>query len=366
MLCLTPNGETRWKMYLQSVPLKMVVGVSNIISNREDNTLIYISTWADTGSYVSQICRVYYPDTKHPAQECITTYDISIPISSPISLDTKSNLLITSAFDDKPAAFNLTTFEMLWVDKETMGADMGSDYKIDLSTGDLYWIGGDDNFRRMNSTGFCLIESGDVNSGGSRDFAFDNQHQIIVRAWQNMTDRRWPIVLSAWDVDNMNISVRWEWKSIDVNSTSTDCTPPIIDNQYGLTYFANLPYSIAFNTQTGDIQWQTAIVTTEEIDQLNLISTCITFNENTRIVYVLTHSEFTYSTIFLTALHADTGKILRRIDILKDGKNVTEQNKITIPYCPILIGNDMIYISWLLGSYPDLVPLNIIGVPQLS
>ena len=44
--------------------------------------------------------------------------------------------------------------------------------------------------------------------------------------------------------------------------------------------------------------------------------------------------------------------------------NDTEQKKVTIPYCPILIGNDMIYISWLLGEYPDLVPLNIISTPQ--
>lgn len=188
----------------------------------------------------------------------------------------------------------------------------------------------------------------------------------MIRAWQNMTDRRWPIVLSAWNVNNKNISIRWEWKSIDINSTSTDCTPPIIDNQYGLTYFTNLPYTIAFDIKTGDSKWQTEIVTSTEMDQLNLISTCITFNEDTRVLYVLVHSEYTYSTIFLITLHVDSGKILRRIDISKQEKNVTEQKKITIPYCPILIGNDMIYISWLLGDYPDLVPLNIIGVPQLS
>jgi len=365
MLCLTPNGEVRWKMYLESVPRMIIVGVSNIVSNREDNTLIYISTWADGGSFKSKICRVYYPQTKHPAQECITNEDIFIHFSSTILLDVEANLLITSVGDNRPAAFNSSTFEMVWVDREIMGADMGSDYKTDLSTGDIYWIGGDDSFRRMNPTGLCLIDN-DVNSGGTREFAFDNQHQIMIRAWQNMTDRRWPIVLSAWNVNNTDISVRWEWKSINMNITSTDCTPPIIDNQYGLTYFTNLPYSMALDVLTGISKWQMEIVTLDEMDRLNLISTCITFNEHTRILYVLVQSEYTYSTLFLIALHADTGKILRRINILKEEMNDTEQRKITIPYCPILIGNDMIYISWLLGNYPDLVPLNIMGTPQLS
>jgi len=365
MLCLTPNGEVRWKMYLESVPLMINVGVSNIVSNREDNTLIYTSTWSDTGSFVSKICRVYYPETKHPAQECVTNEDIFIHFSSSILLDVKANLLITNVNDNRPAAFNASTFEMIWVDKEIMGADFGSDYKMNLFTGDIYWIGGDDSFYRMNSTGFRLIDN-DVNSGGTREFALDSRHQIMVRAWQNMTDRRWPIVLSAWNINNTSISDRWEWKSIDINSTSTDCTPPIIDNQYGLTYFTNLPYTIAFDVLTGDSKWQTEIVTSDEINRLNLISKCITFNEHTRILYVLVQSEFTYSTIFLVALRADTGKILRRIDLLKEEMNDTEQIKITIPYCPILIGNDMIYISWLLGNYPDLVPLNIIGIPQLS
>jgi hypothetical protein len=364
MLCLTPNGETRWKMFLESVPRMTPVGVSNIISNREDNTLIYISTWADAGSFVSKICRVYYPQTKHPAQECVINQHIFIHFSTSILLDTKNNLLIASVIDNRPAAFNVTTFEMVWVGQDIMGSDFGSDYKTDASTGSIYWIGGDDSFRKMNSTGFCLIDS-DVNSGGSREFAFDSQRQIMIRAWQNMTDRRWPVVLSAWNVNSTEISVRWEWKSIDVNSTGTDCSPPIIDSQYSSTYFVNLPYAIAFDTMTGVSKWQTTLVTSDEIDHLNLVSKCITLNEHTRVLYILVQSEYTYSSVFLMALHADTGKILRRMDLLKEETSSTK-GKITIPYCPILIGDDMIYISWLLGSYPDLVPLTTIGVPQLS
>jgi hypothetical protein len=365
MQCLTPNGELRWKMYLESAPRMIVVGVSNIVSNPEDNTLIYVSTWADTGSFVSKICRVYYPQTKHPAQECVTNEHIFIHFSSPILLDVKANLLILTVIDNKPAAFNISTFEMIWAGEEIMGADMGSDYKTDSSTGDIYWIGGDDNFHKMNSTGFRLIDS-DANSGGSREFAFDNQHNIMIRAWQNMTDRRWPVVLSAWNVNSAELSIRWEWKSIDMDSTGTDCTPPIIDNQYNSTYFTNLPYTIALDTMTGVSKWQTKLITSDEIDRLNLVSTCITFNEHTRVLYVLVQSEYTYSTVILIALNADTGKILRRMNLLSEETSSTEKTKITIPYCPILIGNDMIYISWLLGSYPDLVPLTTIGVPQLS
>lgn len=366
MLCLTPNGETRWKMYLESVPRMINVGVSNIISNPEDNTLIYISTWADAGSFANKICRVYYPETKHPAQECVTNENVFIHFSSAILLDVKANLLIATVIDNRPAAFNASTFEMIWVNKEIMAADMGSDYKTDLSTGNIYWIGGDDNFRKMNSMGTCLIDS-DANSGGTREFALDSSHQIMVRAWKNMTDRRWPIVLSAWNVDNTDINVRWEWNSINMNSTtSSECTPPIIDNQYNLTYFANLPYAIAIDTMTGVTKWQNEIVTSDEMNLLNLISTCITFNEHTKILYVLVQSQYTYSTLSLIALYADTGKILRRIDILKDEMKDVQQKKITIPSCPILIGNDMIYISWLLGDYPELVPLTIGGIPQLS
>ena len=198
MLCLTANGETRWKMYLEPVPRMTVVGVSNIVSNPADNTLIYISTWADTGSFASKICRVYYPETKHPAQECVTNEHIFIHFSSSILLDVKANLLITSVIDNKPAAFNVSTFEMIWMDEETMGADMGSGYRTDLSTGDIYWIGGDDNFHRLNSTGTRLIEF-NAESGGTREFALDSSHQIMIRAWQNMTDRQWPVVLTAWE-----------------------------------------------------------------------------------------------------------------------------------------------------------------------
>jgi hypothetical protein len=365
MLCITPNGNIRWKMYLESVPRMTSVGVSNIVSNREDNTLIFISSWADTGSFVSKICRVYYPQTRHPAQECVTNQRIFIQFASSILIDVKSDLLIASVIPNRPAAFNATTFEMVWIDEETMGADLASDYKTDSSTGNIYWVGGDDNFRKLNSTGFRLIES-DVNSGGSREFAVDSSRQIVVRAWQNMTDRLWPVVVSGWNINSTKLSLRWDWKSIDMNNTNTDCTPPIIDEQYGSTYFANLPYTVALDTTTGLSKWVTEVVTQGEIDRLNLVSTCITFNEHTRIIYVLVQSEYTYSTVFLVALHADTGKILNRIDILKDETNGAGGKKVTIPYCPILINNDMIYISWLLGAYPDLVPLTITGIPQLS
>jgi hypothetical protein len=74
---------------------------------------------------------------------------------------------------------------MIWVNEETMGADIGSD----------------DNFRKVNSMGVCLIDR-DTNSGGTREFALDSSHQIMIRAW--------PIVLSTWNVNNIDRNVHWE------------------------------------------------------------------------------------------------------------------------------------------------------------
>ncbi|CAF1592216.1 unnamed protein product [Didymodactylos carnosus] len=54
----------------------------------------------------------------------------------------------------------------------------------------------------------------------------------------------------------------------------------------------------------------------------------------------------------------DTGKVLKRININHGIAKVT-------PSCPILIGDDMFYVFWLTGQYPDLVPLKLAGIPQL-
>ena len=359
MLCVTANGEIRWKMYLESSSRMLNVGVSNIVSDRENNVLFYTSTWADAGSFVSKICRVFYPDTRHPAQECVNTYKISSNFLAPLALNTKADLLITTVIDNAPAAFNTTTFEMIWSESETMGSDDSADYKMDPFNGDIYWIGGDDVMRRMNSTGTCLFIN-DTNSGGSRHFALNSQRQIVVRAWQNMSDQAWPLIVSAWNIERTGLRERWQWKQDNSSTMNTDCTPPVIDEQNDLTYFVNLPNAIALDTATGRRRWQTEVVSASELNESDLVAECITFNEQVQVLYVLVRSTNAPFKIFLIAVHAETGQILQRMDIYK------AERKMTIPFCPILIGNEMIYVSWLTGVYPDLVPLTIMGVPQLS
>ncbi|CAF4294453.1 unnamed protein product, partial [Adineta steineri] len=246
MLCLTTNGDIRWKMYLESPPRMM-------------NTA-----------------------THHPAQECVNTYKISSNFLAPLALSTKADLLITSVIENAPAAFNTTTFEMLWSDSETMGSDPSADYKADPFTGDIYWIGGDDNMGKMNSNGTRLFIN-DTNSGGNRDFALDSQRQIVVRAWQNMSDHDWPLIVSAWNVENTGLHERWQWKDDNNNTMNTDCTPPMIDVQNGITYFVNLPYAIALDTNTGNRRWQTEVVTKSDMDNLDLAAECTAFNEQSRV-----------------------------------------------------------------------------------
>ncbi|CAF1253756.1 unnamed protein product [Adineta steineri] len=359
MLCLTTNGDIRWKMYLESPPRMMNTAVSNIVSDQVNNLLYYTSTWADTGSFVSKICRVFYPQTHHPAQECVNTYKISSNFLAPLALSTKADLLITSVITNAPAAFNTTTFEMLWSDSETMGSDPSADYKADPFTGDIYWIGGDDVMGKMNSNGTRLFIN-DTNSGGNRDFALDSRRQIVVRAWQNMSDHDWPLIVSAWDVENTGLHERWQWKDDNNNTMNTDCTPPMMDVQNGITYFVNLPYAIALDTNTGSRRWQTEVVTKSDMDNLDLAAECTAFNEQSRVVYVFVKSTKAPFKLMLIAVHADTGKILRQMDVART------DSKIVKSFCPMLIGNEMIYISWLTGAYPDLVPLTITGVPQLS
>ncbi|UJR08006.1 hypothetical protein I4U23_012284 [Adineta vaga] len=359
MLCLTTNGEIRWHLHLESPSLKINVGVSNIVSDQKNNLLYYTSSWADSGTFISKICRVFYPDTHHPAQECMDTYKISSNFLAPLALNTKADLLITTVIENAPAAFNITTFEMVWTSAETMGSDASTDYKIDSRTGDIYWIGGDDDMYKMNANGTRLFIN-DTNSGGNRYFAFDSQRQIIVRAWQNLSDHDWPLIVSGWNIEKNGLHERWQWKKGNSSYINMDCTPPVIDNQNDAIYFVNLPNAIALNINTGLPRWQIDMVTIDEMNDFDLVSECTAFNEQTRILYVLVRSTKTSFKLFLIAVHVDTGKILRRMDLI-----VTEK-QITIPFCPILIGNDMVYLSWLTGNYPDLVPLTISGVPQLS
>lgn len=356
MLCVTANGEVRWKMHLESPSQMINVGVSNIVSDAENKLLYFTSSWADTGSFVSKICRVFYPDSHHPAQECTNTYKISSNFLAPLALNSAADLLITTITPDGSAAFNTTTFELVWSDSQTMGADAAAGYKTDPSTGDVYWIGGDDSMGKATASGTLLFVNS-TNSGGTRQFALHSQQQIVVRPWQDLSDHDWPLIVSAWNVEATGLHERWQWRNQNKTNMNMDCTAPVIDDLVDAVYFVNLPHAVALDIDSGRLRWQTELVEAKDSD---LVAECTAFNDQTRLLYVLLSSTQAPFRVLLIAVHVDTGRVLRRVDLS------VGQEKVTTAFCPILIGSDMLYVSWLSGAYPDLVSLTITGIPQLA
>lgn len=111
----------------------------------------------------------------------------------------------------------------------------------------------------------------------------------------------------------------------------------------------------------GKTVWTSELATSSEMDEFRLFSYCITMNAKQRILYVLSGSSFFYTPklYFITAVHMDTGKIIKRIDL-----NVGNIN--SAPKCPILIGDEMLYFSWFVEDSPQLVSFKVIGIQQLS
>jgi hypothetical protein len=115
---------------------------------------------------------------------------------------------------------------------------------------------------------------------------------------------------------------------------------------------ASMPLAFAIDSQ-GKILWTSELATSMEINKFELVSHCITMNSKQRIVYILSGSFFSRKSnilFFVTAIHMDTGKIIKRIDL-----NVGNDGGITSK-CPILIGDEMFYFIWLTGQYPQSVP----------
>ncbi|CAF4985018.1 unnamed protein product [Rotaria sp. Silwood1] len=361
IICLTTNGVRRWKLYIESVADMIPVGASNIVSDR-NGTLYYSVSWTGNEEYTAKICRIKYAQTDHPYQECIKNYQLYMDINSPLAINEKFNLLITAVVDDTfesvPAAINKTTFEILWINRNYFGAGMNGHYKIDSKTGDMYWIGGDDYLLKFNEKGQKLL-NGDSHSGGGRQFVLDNDQQIIVRSWQNMSDIRWPIVVSSWNVSKQ-FQLRWNWYAPKSIAENDAITQPIMDEK-GITYLSSMPLIFALST-TGKTLWSTILATNEEMKNFELISWCLAMNSHTRILYVVAGSPLFHkgnAMYFITAVHMDTGKVLKRININHGIPKLT-------PSCPILIGDDMFYVFWLTGQYPDLVPLKLAGIPQVQ
>jgi hypothetical protein len=96
---------------------------------------------------------------------------------------------------------------------------------------------------------------------------------------------------------------------------------------------SSMPLAFAIDSQ-GKTVWTSKLATSMEMNKYELVSFCITMNSKQRIVYILSGSFFSHKSnilFFFTAVHMDTGKIIKRIHL-----NVGNDNKIT-PKCPILM-----------------------------
>ncbi len=363
MVCLTPNGIVRWKLFVEPVPEMEVISVSNIVSDRQ-GYLFYTMSFAGDGVISAKICRVINAQTSHPLQKCIQNAQLFSYINTPLAINEKYDLLITAVNGNQivsiPAVLNKTTLDLLWVNRNFFGAGLQRDYRWDLNTGDMFWIGGDDHLLKFDQKGENIINNVTQLGGSGRDFVLDRQQQIIVRPWQNMTSSPSKFIVSSHDVSTQKIKLRWSWHAPPAIADNAYITPPTIDDN-GTVYMSSMPLAFAIDSR-GKTIWTSDLATSSEMKKFELASFCITMHSKRRIVYIASGSLYSHKSNFLyfiTAVHMDTGKIIKRIDLnLGNDKGIT-------PKCPILIGDEMFYFAWLTGQYPQLVPFKVTGIQQL-
>jgi hypothetical protein len=363
MVCLTTNGTVRWKVDIESVTDMDPIGVSNIVSDRQGD-LFYTASWSGDTIYTAKICRITNAQTSHPVQKCIVNYQLFFYVTAPLAVIEKYDLLVTAVSDNEfesvPLVLNKTTLDLLWVNRHFFGAGLHGDYRWDLNTGDLFWIGGDDRLLKFNYTGEKLINNFTQLDGFGTDFAIDRKQEVIVRPWQNGTSLPWKLLVSSHDVSTQKIKLRWNWHAPPAIADNDDITPPTIDEN-GTVYMSSMPLAFAIDSH-GKTVWTNELATSSEMNKFELVSFCITMNSKRRIIYIVSGSPYSHKSNFLyfiTAVHMDTGKIIKRIDL-----NL-ESNKSISPKCPILIGDEMFYFSWQTGQYPQSVPFKVTGIQQL-
>jgi hypothetical protein len=113
--------------------------------------------------------------------------------------------------------------------------------------------------------------------------------------------------------------------------------------------------------------WKAQITTQDEMTKYNLKTFCLALNTDINIAYVVFSSFPDYlartsvpAILFIVPVRTTTGDVLSRM-------NIEVPSDVTIfVKCPILIENQMLYLPWFLGSATDVIPLNVIGLPQLS
>ncbi|CAF1028914.1 unnamed protein product [Didymodactylos carnosus] len=363
-MCLTPNGIVRWKLPVEPVPDMEPIGISNIISDRQGQ-LYYTISWSGDTIYTAKICRITHAQTSHPVQKCIENYQLFMYIKSPLALNEKYDLLVTAVSDNEmdsvPATLNKTTLDLLWVNRHFFGAGMDGHYRCDTNMGDMFWIGGDGNLLKFRHDGQNLINNYTQSDGFGGDFVLDQQQQIIILSWQNMTRLPWELVVSSYDVSTKEIKLRWNWYAPPSIAENDDITTPSVDEN-GTVYMSSMPLAFAIDS-LGKTVWTCELATSSEMKTFNLFSYCLTMNSKRRVLYIVSGSPYSqkppHFLYFITAVNMDTGKVIKRIDLsLGHDKPIT-------PQCPILIGDEMLYFFWLTGRYPELVPFKVTGIDQI-
>ncbi|CAF2953013.1 unnamed protein product [Rotaria sp. Silwood2] len=331
--------------------------VSNIVSNN-NGQVFFISSWANDSSYSAKVCRLLMIQTTNPLQECVENALLYSKFNNPLAINDAAIYLFTTALEQSSAVINTTSLQLVWIDRQWIGAANDSAYNSD-GTG-IYWIGNDDHFRKVDGRDKKLLDE-NMNSGGSRHYAFDRFQAFIVQPWLNISETTKTLVVSAWNVlPSVGFNLIWQWTNYRANSIR--CTQPVIDDRIGVTYIGALPYLNAININ-GRLLWQARITADEEIDRFNLISNCLALNTETKIIYVLISSLSTnqpeyLSNLFIARIRADVGMVLTRINV-----DVSLKSSI-LAQCPILLDNDMLFLAWLASTDSDTTQLSINGYPQ--
>lgn len=364
MICLTTNGLVRWTLEPEPVPDMDVIGTSNIVSDRQ-GVLFYTVSWSGDTILTAKVCRITKAQTSRPVQHCVEDSDLYMDIVSSLAINEKYDLLITAVSDNTfqsvPAAVNKTTLGLLWTNRHFFGADFRAPYRCDVSSGNMFWIGDNDHLLKFDSTGHDLIDASTQTKGFGADFGLHPQKQILVRPWQDSTSEKSKRIVSSHDVSGRDIVLRWNWSAMPQITENDDITSPVMDDN-GTVYLSSMPLAFAIS-DGGETVWAAELATSSEMATYKLVAECLVMNSKKRVLYVVSGSAYYHKSNFLyfiTAVNMDTGKIIERIDL-----NLGNKQQIT-PQCPILVGDEMFYFSWLTGESPDLVPFKVTGIQQVQ
>ncbi|CAF1019899.1 unnamed protein product [Rotaria sp. Silwood1] len=164
------------------------------------------------------------------------------------------------------AIINRTSLQIEFNGPFNLAAIVNSHYNSD-ETG-IYWFGNDDHLRKVNFNGVNLLDV-DINSEYGKNYLLSSA----------------PYILSQWSVDSkIDFHLVWQWNEPYESQTSS--THPVIDDKTGIIYISILPYIYAINSH-GNTLGKAQITSQDEINKYDLVTSCVSLNSETSIVYVL-------------------------------------------------------------------------------